>query len=149
MPQNTLAVRTRGLPTVNSLDGSELVQLELSGDRPRRSPLSQIYAFFADIVSRPTVRTVTGTTDTILSADLGNAVRYTSGDPVTVSVPSGLGEGFTCLLLQAGAGTVTVAAGAGATVVNRQTQFDAAGQWAVCSLFADEADHLIFGGDTA
>jgi hypothetical protein len=97
----------------------------------------------------PAVRTVTGTTDTIVLGDSGNAVRYTSGSAVAVSVPSGLGTGFTCLLLQLGAGVFTVTGTTGATVVNRQSQFASAGQNAQCSLFADATDHLVLGGDTA
>lgn len=100
-------------------------------------------------VGVPLVRTVSGTTDTILVTDAGNAVRYTAGGAIAVDVPGGLGAAFTCLLLQIGAGAFTVTGTAGATVVNRQTQFASAGQSAQCSLFADAADHLIFGGDTA
>ncbi len=98
----------------------------------------------------PTVRNVSaGTTDTILITDHGNAVSYHSSDgSVTVTVPAGLGAGFTCLLLQVGADAFTVT-GSGATVLNRQTQLSSAGQGAVCSLFADAANHLLFAGDTA
>lgn len=96
----------------------------------------------------PTVRTVAGTTDTILITDHGNAVRYTNAGAIAVTVPAGLGAGFNCLLLQIGAGVFTVA-GSGVTVENRQSQLSSAGANAQCSLFADTTTHLIFGGDTA
>jgi len=100
-------------------------------------------------VSLPAVRTVSGATDTILATDLGNAVSYTSGSAVAVTVPPDLPIGFTCLLIQAGAGTVTVGGGVGVTIDNRQSQFDTAGQWAECSLFSDDTDHFVLAGDTA
>ncbi len=98
----------------------------------------------------PTIRDVaSGTTDTLLITDHGNAVSYHSaGGSVTVSVPA-LGAGFTCLLLQTGADAFTVVGSGGVTAENRQTQLSSAGDNAVCSIFLDTASHAIFAGDTA
>lgn len=106
-----------------------------------------LLGFGFTIETSPTVRVVSGITDTILASDFGNAISYTNGSAIAVSVPS-LGAGFTCLLLQIGAGAFTVT-GDGVTVENRQSQLASAGQNAQCSLFFDTATHAIFGGDTA
>lgn len=54
-----------------------------------------------------TVRTVSGTTDTLLAADNGNTVRYTSSSAVTVTIPAGLAVGFNAILAQDGSGIVS------------------------------------------
>jgi len=53
-----------------------------------------------------TVRTVSGTADTLVIGDSDNIVRYTNAADITVTVPTGLGDSFSCLLLQDGAGQV-------------------------------------------
>jgi hypothetical protein len=97
----------------------------------------------------PAVRTVPGTTDTIRAADAGGAVRYTSASGITVTVPAGLGAGFSTLLVQRGAGQVTVQGDGTTAITNRQSQLGTAGNGAVASLFADAADQFLFAGDTA
>lgn len=136
------AAAAASIPTADLLggDGTDFTEVEVGA--------SLLLNAGTLTVAVPTVRTVAGTTDTILAADHGNAVRYTNAGAIAVTVPAGLGAGFTCLLLQLGAGVFTVA-GSGATVANRQSQFDSAGTSAQCSLFADAANHFIFGGDTA
>ena len=94
-------------------------------------------------------RTVSGTTDTLLAADNGNGVRYTSASSVTVTYPAGLGAGFNVLLVQRGTGSFTVANDGTTVITNRQSQSSSAGQGAECSLVADTADNAIFAGDTA
>ena len=97
----------------------------------------------------PTVRTVTGTTDKIQASDAGGAVRYTSGSAVTVTIPAGLGAGFSTVIMQRGAGKVTVQGDGKTAVTNRQSQLGTGGNGAVCSLFADAVDTFLFAGDTA
>jgi hypothetical protein len=100
-------------------------------------------------ISAPKVRTVSGASDTIRAADAGGAVRYTSASAVTVTVPAGLGAGFSTLILERGAGKVTVQGDGTTVITNRQSQLGTAGNGAACSLFADAADAFIFAGDTA
>mgnify|MGYP001593196506 CR=1 FL=1 len=52
--------------------------------------------------------TVAGTSYTILSSDKGKIIKCTSSSPVTVTVPSGLVDGFECAVWRAGTGTVTI-----------------------------------------
>ena len=59
-------------------------------------------------------RTVSGTSDTLLSTDAGKIVTYTSAEGIIVTIHDGLGVGFNCTLVQLGAGVVTPSA-SGAT----------------------------------
>lgn len=88
----------------------------------------------------------TGTTYTLQASDNGGGVRLTNGSAITLTVPSGLGAGFNCLIAQYGAGQVTVS-GSGATVNSRGGATKLNGQYAVGSLMAHEADVFLLAGD--
>lgn len=62
-----------------------------------------------------------GTAYTLLAADSGKIVTLNNASPITLTVPSGLGAGFNCTVIQKGAGVVTFA-GTGTTLINRQGQ---------------------------
>lgn len=51
----------------------------------------------------------TGTTYTLLSSDNGKIVTCSNSNAITVTVPSGLGAGFTCTIIALGTGKVTLA----------------------------------------
>jgi len=67
-----------------------------------------------------TIRTVTGTSDTLVLADNGGAVTYSNASPVSVTVPLfssiAYATGTKIVLVNLGAGTVTVAGAGGVTV---------------------------------
>lgn len=67
-----------------------------------------------------TIRTVTGTSDTLVLADNGGAVTYSNASPVAVTVPLfssiAYATGTKIVLVNLGAGTVTVAGAGGVTV---------------------------------
>lgn len=90
----------------------------------------------------------TGTTYTFLASDVGKIVKLTNASGITATVPSGLGAGFHCKVIQGGAGQVTFA-GSGATVPNRSTHTKIAGQNGVVSLESAVADAVHLSGDTA
>ena len=94
------------------------------------------------------VNTQTGTTYTLQSSDLGKIVKFESGSAVTLTLPSGLGLGFNCTVIQYGAGQITFSA-SGSTLYNRQSHTKTAGQYAVVSLISCHADLYILAGDTA
>ncbi len=105
-------------------------------------------------LSGPTiaVRVVTGTTDTLLLSDNGGIVEFSNGSAVALTVPNTLPQGFNCLLQQVGAGTVTVAADAGATQ-HAPNGATIAGQYKIASLVVNSnagtaADYTL-SGDTA
>jgi hypothetical protein len=63
------------------------------------------------------VRTVTGTTDTTTSTDLGNPVLCTNAGAVAISVPSGLPLGVYPYVFMGGAATQGTFAGTGGLTV--------------------------------
>lgn len=90
----------------------------------------------------------TGTTYTILASDMGKVITCSNASAITVTVPSGLPAGFTCTVIQLGAGQVTFSA-SGTTVNNRQSHTKIAGQYGVASLAMYTSDTFVLGGDTA
>lgn len=56
----------------------------------------------------PQFRVVSGTTDTLLSTDIGKTICYTSGSAVTVTVDAALPVGFHCNIIQEGVGVVSL-----------------------------------------
>lgn len=96
----------------------------------------------------------TGTTYTLLSGDCGKIITFSNASAITVTAPNSLVQGWNATIVQKGAGQVTISAGAGATVRNRQSHTKLAGQYAVGILYVDSnsggsaADYYL-GGDTA
>mgnify|MGYP003111019668 FL=1 len=90
----------------------------------------------------------TGTTYTLLAADLGKIVKFTNGSAITVTLPNNLGLGFTCTVIQYGAGQITFATSS-STLYNRQSHTKTAGQYGVVSLISCVADVFVLAGDTA
>lgn len=94
------------------------------------------------------VNTQSGTTYTLTVNDNGRVIVFTSGSAVTLTVPSGLGSGFSCSVVQYGAGQVTISAGSGATLRLRSSANKTGGQYAVASLLSVVANEYIVIGDT-
>lgn len=88
----------------------------------------------------------TGTSYTLVSGDNGKIVTLNNASAITLTVPSGLGAGFNCLIVQLGAGQVTPTASS-TTLHNRQSFTKTAGQYAVATLAAYVADTFVLGGD--
>lgn len=94
------------------------------------------------------VNAQTGTTYTLQASDNGKVVTCSNGSGITVTVPSGLGAGFNCLVVQLGAGQVMFSPSS-TTINNRQTHTKIAGQYGVATLVAYAANTFVLGGDTA
>lgn len=77
----------------------------------------------------------TGTTYTLLVSDDGVPVDLANAAAITLTLPAAAAIGFSCLVTQAGAGQVTLALAAGATLRQRQSFTKTAGQWAVVTLY--------------
>jgi hypothetical protein len=94
----------------------------------------------------PSVNAQTGTSYTLVAGDNGKIVTMDNAAAITLTVPAGLGAGFSVLIIQLGAGKVTVAA-SGVTIVQRQSFTKTAGQYAVASLLAYAANVFALSGD--
>lgn len=100
------------------------------------------------VVPTATMNDQTGTTYTLQASDNGKVVTFSNASAITVTVPSGLGAGFNCMVVQKGAGQVTFSPSS-STINNRQSHTKIAGQYGVVSLVAYAADVFALGGDTA
>lgn len=94
-----------------------------------------------------------GTTYTIQASDNGKIVVLNNASAITVTVPNSLTAGFNCLLVQKGAGQVTVSAAASGNLRNYNGDNKLAGQYATASLFIESnggtAPEIYFQGETA
>ena len=63
---------------------------------------------FDDVLFRPQFVVVSGTTHTLLEVDSGKVHRFTSESAVTVTVDAALSVGWHCVLIQEGAGLVSL-----------------------------------------
>ena len=89
----------------------------------------------------------TGTTYSLVSTDNGKVITLNNSNGITLTVPSGLGSGFNCLIIQKGTGQIFISA-SGTTLINRQGHTKTAGQYAVVSIVNIGNDTIILGGDT-
>jgi hypothetical protein len=90
--------------------------------------------------------TEAGTSRTLAAGDNGKVIYCTSGSAVTITCAAGLGAGFSCTIIQAGGGQVTLAAGA-ATLNSYGGFLKTIGQYAVVSLISPVADQFIAAGN--
>lgn len=100
----------------------------------------------AFILSPDGIITEAGASRTLSANDNGKVIYCTRATAVTITCATGLGKGFTCTIIQGGAGKVTVAAGA-ATLVSYSSLFSTMGQNAVISLISAVADQFIAAGN--
>lgn len=90
--------------------------------------------------------TESGTTRTLSATDNGKVIYCTSGSATTINCAAGLGAGFSCTIIQGGAGKVTVAPNS-QTLVSYSSLFSTMGQYAVISLIAPVADTFLAAGN--
>ena len=86
------------------------------------------------------------TARTLSAADNGKVIYCTSASATTITCAAGLGAGFSCTIIQGGAGKVTVAAG-GQTLVSYSSLFSTMGQYAVISAICPVANTFLLAGN--
>lgn len=96
----------------------------------------------------PAINAQSGTSYTLVASDNGKIITCDNASAITVTVPSGLGASFNCVVIQKGAGQITFSPSS-TTINNSQSHTKTVGQHAVVSLFADVADNFYLSGDTA
>ncbi len=79
------------------------------------------WSFFSSGNPGSYVNAQTGTTYTVQSSDAGAVVDITNSGGITVTLPNNLPVGFTCELLQGGAGQITCSAASGGTLTGWKT----------------------------
>jgi hypothetical protein len=76
----------------------------------------------------------TGTSYTLQDSDNGKLVTLSNSSAITLTVPTGLSSDFACVLLQKGAGKVTISPAATVTVNNADSKTQTEKQWALASI---------------
>jgi hypothetical protein len=89
----------------------------------------------------------TGTTYTLQASDNGKVVTLSNASAITLTVPSGLDAGFNCMIVQKGAGLVTLVGAGGVTVTNRIGFTKTGGTNAIVTLIAIASNYFVSGGD--
>lgn len=123
---NNISFTSGNISTIGSLTGGNVATSTLAG-------------FAANM------NVQTGTTYTIATTDNGKIITLNNASAITVSIPS-LFSGFNCMLIQLGAGQVTIA-GSGTTITNRSGFTKSGGTNAIVTLIAINATTFISGGD--
>ncbi|MDG2342923.1 MAG: hypothetical protein P8L24_07700, partial [Cytophagales bacterium] len=87
---------------------------------------------------------------TLLASDNGKVVTIdNSGTDATVVIPTGLGDGFNCLIVQKGDHQTTITPVSGSvTIANRSSETKTAAQYAVVSIINIGSETYIISGDT-
>jgi hypothetical protein len=91
------------------------------------------------------MNTQTGTAYTLTAADNGKIITLNNAGAITLTVPT-LFAGFNCMIVQLGAGTVTLTA-SGTTISNRSSLTKTAGTNAIVTLIALTNTTFISAGD--
>jgi hypothetical protein len=99
----------------------------------------------AYLTTSSNVNAQTGTSYTLQNSDNGKTVTMNNASASTLTVPSGLTAGFSCAIVQLGAGQVTITA-SGTTLRNRNG-LKCAGQYAQAGILYIAADTYSVGGD--
>jgi hypothetical protein len=98
-----------------------------------------------------TINPQAGTSYTVVLADAGSLVNFSSATAVTVTVPANSTTAFPVGsridMLQSGAGKVTIA-GAGGVTVNPSTVLGFRAQWSAATLIKTATDTWVLSGDT-
>jgi hypothetical protein len=93
------------------------------------------------------VNAQTGTTYPLVQGDNGRVITMNNASAITLTIPTGLTAGFNCMIVQYGAGTVTIVGASGVTVVNRSNYNKTGGQYAIVTIVSPVANTFITGGD--
>ena len=91
------------------------------------------------------INTQTGTSYTLTTADNGKIITLSNAGAITLTVPT-LYAGFNCMIVQTGAGQVTISA-SGVTINNRNSYTKTAGTNAIATLIALTGTSFISSGD--
>ncbi|MFT5964160.1 MAG: hypothetical protein ACI9L6_000890, partial [Flavobacterium sp.] len=126
-------VLTNGAQTIA---GAKTLNSSLAGNTTGASTISGFSA---------NMNTQTGTTYTLTAADNGKIITLNNAGAITLTVPS-LFAGFNCMIVQLGAGTVTLTA-SGTTISNRSNLTKTAGANAIVTLIALTNNTFISAGD--
>ena len=94
------------------------------------------------------VQTEAGTSRGLLASDNGTIINCSNGSAISITIPDNLPTGFNCMIIQSGAGQVTLAASSSATL-NNKNGIKTSGQYAIMTLVHLGSDVFVISGDTS
>lgn len=95
-----------------------------------------------------TIKSIGGTSYTLVAADAGALLLFTNDDPVTVTVPDDVfGQGDVICMSQFGDGRVTLAGGAGVTLLSSDNLLATRKQYAQIAAVAAAVDQFLVIGE--
>lgn len=107
---------------------------------------STITANEAFVITSAAINAQTGTTYTLLSSDNGKIITLTNASAITLTVPASLPVGFSCQIIQGGAGQVTFSPSS-TTINSYGSLLSLAGQYASASLISNTTDVFVLAGN--
>ena len=99
------------------------------------------------IVESSAIITESTTSRTLSAADNGKVIYCTSATAVTIGTAVGLGAGFSCVIIQGGAGQVGISAASSTTVVSYGSLTRTAGQYAMLTVICPVANAFYLAGN--
>jgi hypothetical protein len=125
------------LSTTQTVAGAKTFSAAVSGNNSSGATLSGFAA---------NMNIQTGTTYTLTTSDNGKIITLNNASAIMLTVPT-LFAGFNCMVLQLGAGQVTLTAGSGVTISNRNSNTKTAGTNAMATLLCLTGTTFISSGD--
>lgn len=129
------------LPVAGAQTGTEILA-QVQGGVSKQVTVSQLLTGIS-------VNAQVGNLYALQSSDNGKVITLTNALPITLTCPAGLGAAFSCVIIQLGAGQVTVAAGVGATLGAYLGLVNLAGQYAAATIIAPTANNFVVSGQMA
>jgi hypothetical protein len=123
---NDISYTTGNVSTTGNLTGGSSTSSKLSG-------------FGASISTKASAYTLT-------ASDNGTVISFTSATAVTLTIPTGLPDGFNCMVVQQGTGQVTLA-GSGLTPISRNSYTKTIGQYALATILHMGSNVVIISGE--
>lgn len=100
------------------------------------------------LFSDPVINRQTGTSYTLQASDNGKIIECENASAITVTVPTSLGGGFNCVVIQLGAGQVTL--NPSSTTLRNKNGLKTSGQYAALTILpTNTANTFLVSGDTS
>ena len=139
--------RISELPSAGEITGDEILPIVEDNETKKTTVAELTSERVVDAkgysINNSAIITESGTTRTLSASDNGKIIYCTSSSAVTITTASGLGAGFTCSIIQAGTGQITIAQGSSTTLVNSNNYFKSLAQWSVLLILCPVADTFI------
>mgnify|MGYP000057631901 CR=1 FL=1 len=123
---NDISFTTGNISTTGNLTGGNATTSKLSG-------------FGASISTKTT-------SYTLAAIDNGTVISFTSAAAVTLTIPTGLPDGFNCMVVQQGTGQITLT-GSGLTPISRNSYTKTIGQYALATILHLGSNVVITSGE--